>query len=377
MFCDNCGKKIFKTSTFCDSCGFFIARDLKSKPKTGQGNKRFFLTVNLPYFSKRFLVLLTSGIFLTLVVWSIQNLYSYYQQKVNSTEFQLQATQKELEYIKAEIKQGQEEQEKQISETKKEISFLKNKNEELLGSLNKQTLSNFSYSISSLVSTNGKYIVKVVCFDAYNNVSQGSGVIISRTSNETTVVVTNQHVIPKTYTSDLTYPCLIAYSSNPTTDFTNYYYASPVYFSNRANQSTMTNYDFSYLEVKQGIDIDGDQISPIYGSSLILADSQRPIICKASQLQAGEELVILGFAGVGGDYLTVKEGIISGFDGIHITTSAKIEQGDSGGGAFLVNSGCLIGMPTFSISGKVESLGRVLALSYISSFIISFPELGN
>ena len=379
MYCENCGKNVIKDSTFCDNCGFSVIKNSEpvKKINSSQQKNSVSLTINFPHLSKKTLLLMVSGLFLVLFIWGVKNLYTLYWQKVNSTEYQLQATQKELEDIKTEIKQGQEKQEKQISEAKKEISFLKNKNEQLFGSLNKQNLSNSLFSGSSLVSTKGKHVVKVVCLDAYNNINQGSGVIVSKTPGNTTLVMTNQHVIPRTYTPDLTYPCLIAYSSSPTTSFTNFYYANPVYWADRASISTMRNYDFGYLEIKQEIDISGDEVIPIYGTSLILADNQRPTICKVDELAAGKDLIILGYASVGGDYLTVKEGIISGFDGVYITTSAKIEQGDSGGGAFLADSGCLIGMPTFSISGKIESLGRILALSYISSFIISFPELRN
>ncbi len=62
---------------------------------------------------------------------------------------------------------------------------------------------------------------------------------------------------------------------------------------------------------------------------------------------------------------TVTEGIISGTDGTYLTTSAKIEHGNSGGLAIDEKNNCYIGIPTASITGEIESLGRILPASLI------------
>ncbi|MEK7538841.1 MAG: trypsin-like peptidase domain-containing protein [Patescibacteria group bacterium] len=82
--------------------------------------------------------------------------------------------------------------------------------------------------------------------------------------------------------------------------------------------------------------------------------------CKESDLKLGAKLAVVGYPTVGGDTITITDGIVSGFDGDYIKTSAKIEHGNSGGGAFLVPSGCWIGIPTASVTGEIESLGRIL-----------------
>ena len=58
--------------------------------------------------------------------------------------------------------------------------------------------------------------------------------------------------------------------------------------------------------------------------------------------------------------LTATEGIVSGFDGNYFITSAKVEQGNSGGALILLKDNCLLGIPTFVTLGKVESLARIL-----------------
>ena len=61
--------------------------------------------------------------------------------------------------------------------------------------------------------------------------------------------------------------------------------------------------------------------------------------------------------------LIATEGIISNtvssFDN-YFVSSAKIEQGNSGGGAFLKSGNCLAGMPTYVQVGAIESLGRLM-----------------
>ncbi len=58
--------------------------------------------------------------------------------------------------------------------------------------------------------------------------------------------------------------------------------------------------------------------------------------------------------------MTVTEGIISGFDENYFITSAKVEQGNSGGAAISLKNNCYLGTPTFSTKGNLESLARIL-----------------
>lgn len=90
-------------------------------------------------------------------------------------------------------------------------------------------------------------------------------------------------------------------------------------------------------------------------------------VCSAVQI--GEHLSILGYPAVGGETLTITDGIVSGFelvDGVrYFKTSAKIERGVSGGMA-IRDSGCLLGVPTFVRRGQLESIGRILDLTTLS-----------
>ncbi len=85
-----------------------------------------------------------------------------------------------------------------------------------------------------------------------------------------------------------------------------------------------------------------------------------PKIC-AQKPSLGDSVIVLGYPGIGSkNSVTATEGIISGFDGDYFITSAKVEQGNSGGAAILSKDNCLLGIPTFASLGQVESLARIL-----------------
>lgn len=86
------------------------------------------------------------------------------------------------------------------------------------------------------------------------------------------------------------------------------------------------------------------------------------------QLSIGESIIILGYPAIGarGD-ITVTEGIVSGYDGDYYITSAKVEQGHSGGAAVFPKANCYIGIPTFAKVGLIESLARILRAQKVFS----------
>ena len=82
--------------------------------------------------------------------------------------------------------------------------------------------------------------------------------------------------------------------------------------------------------------------------------------CKATP-DIGASIVILGYPSVGSPTgITATEGIVSGYDGDYLITSAKVEHGNSGGAAIDEKNNCYLGIPTYAVSGTVESLARIL-----------------
>ncbi len=98
-----------------------------------------------------------------------------------------------------------------------------------------------------------------------------------------------------------------------------------------------------------------------------MLNAKSPNLCEANtKAPIGGKVIILGYPGIGSpEGITATEGIISGYDGDYYITSAKIEHGNSGGVAVLVNNNCYLGMPTFVAVGTIESLGRILDVNVI------------
>ena len=91
-------------------------------------------------------------------------------------------------------------------------------------------------------------------------------------------------------------------------------------------------------------------------------------VCK--KVEIGDKLVILGYPGIGSqESITATEGIVSGIESNYYVTSAKIEHGNSGGAAILLKDDCYLGIPSSSIAGEIESMGRI----YKADFILGYP----
>lgn len=91
--------------------------------------------------------------------------------------------------------------------------------------------------------------------------------------------------------------------------------------------------------------------------------------CRGERMvELGERIFILGYPFVGGANVTVTEGIVSGFEGEFgefIKTSAKIEQGNSGGIAIAAKDGCALGIPSWTETGEFDSIARILTYTAI------------
>lgn len=82
----------------------------------------------------------------------------------------------------------------------------------------------------------------------------------------------------------------------------------------------------------------------------------------SNEPEIGDKVVVLGYPGIGSSKgITVTEGIISGIESYYYVTSAKIDHGNSGGIAVSVKNDCIIGIPSASVAGSIESLGRILS----------------
>jgi len=204
-------------------------------------------------------------------------------------------------------------------------------------------------------------IVQLWCPDddyGYNGfISQGSGTII----NSQGLIITNRHVISNyDWTVISSWPtCYVAITDN---------IAKPPVFKYTANvvaysPSTGDGYDFDF-------DIAILQINDVCQECEEAPDSlpdSFPFleIGNSNELVPGDYVAIAGYPGIGADTFTFTEGIVSGRVGdFVIKTDAKIDSGNSGGSALNSNNE-LIGVPTWTISGRAESLGYIISIDQV------------
>ncbi|MBU1046698.1 trypsin-like peptidase domain-containing protein [Patescibacteria group bacterium] len=167
--------------------------------------------------------------------------------------------------------------------------------------------------------------------------TSGSGLLV-KWDNTDPLILTNKHIVSGTvYGLDqLAQSCEIKF---PKEDV-----------SITSNKISVINNNFDWGFIDLGI-------NNFFVNNLLL-DS--PSVCKQGP-NLGDNLVILGYPSIGDkNNVTATEGIISGFDGDYFITSAKVEKGNSGGAAISLENNCYLGTPTFSTTGNIESLARIL-----------------
>jgi len=196
------------------------------------------------------------------------------------------------------------------------------------------------YDITSVISQWRPIIANVECQFKYSDTgriyqtSSGSGIAL-KFENAPSAILTNKHVITDNngYGADSCSVKLLDSSEKI------------ISFDTR---KIIKDYDIGYIYITNPSDY-FKNITSVF-----------PSLC-AQKPSLGDEIVVLGYPNIGSTSgLTATEGIISGFDGNYFVTSAKVEQGNSGGAVILLKNNCLLGIPTFVTLGKIESLARIL-----------------
>ncbi|BCX15666.1 MAG: hypothetical protein KatS3mg097_558 [Candidatus Parcubacteria bacterium] len=276
------------------------------------------------------------------------------------------------------LKQELEKIKKTLIETKKivekdkekriEIELQKNYLLSISKDINQKPVdeTNQDYTTEYLIEKAKIFIVKVDCFDKHGNIVEGSGILYGLNSNNQSIVLTNNHI-----TRDADF-CIISYSTDPTRGLIDFYIAYSVYYPSVIPLNIMELIDFDFLRIEAKFRFNDEGKIEIIPDASLKIINHSPTVCRSDQIKLGDGIIVFGYPGAGGTYLTVTEGIISGYDGdFYLVTSAKIDKGNSGGGAFSKTRLCLVGMPTFAIRGRMESFGRLINMAYIEQNFLS------
>lgn len=241
----------------------------------------------------------------------------------------------------------------------------------------------------------GKIVPAVVRVDCYfgEEISRGSGAsVYSEMDLGSYWIVTNAHVVKKE-NGLLADGCWVYFPSEEGSYFRSSYWAGEVYSYDDLEEIEIEGtkaggfqswyeggVDLALLKITEpGEDTSGNKYP--FPTKFPDAFSLAAETCRDNRgMELGEKLYVLGYPGVGGENLTVTEGVVGGFEGPlneWIKTSAKIELGNSGGVAVSEKDGCLLGMPTLIYAGSLESLANVLTYDFIFKFLNEYSRISG
>jgi len=191
-----------------------------------------------------------------------------------------------------------------------------------------------------------KASVKLICPVSSTMASQGSGTVISSDGT----ILTNKHVV------DGTVGCLVGFINN---------YNDEPYFNDRQIAdiySISSDSDIAILKLRNSHSRNLTAIN-IAGNN-------------SNNLSLGDQITTYGYPAKFGTKITYTSGDFSGVHGDYLKTTAVIEYGNSGGGAYLKN-GTFIGIPTAVMKGELNSLGYILSVNKINSWLNNSPIAYN
>lgn len=182
-----------------------------------------------------------------------------------------------------------------------------------------------------------KSTVKLLCpVDAYR-ASQGSGTVIDPSGT----ILTNKHVIAGTL------GCLVGFIDN---------FDDEPYFGERQIADifkTSPTSDIAILKIR-------NPQNKILSSINIMKGS--------INFSLGTKITTYGYPAAFGKKITYTSGDFSGTDGNYLKTTAILEYGNSGGGAYL-KDGTFVGIPSAVVRGELNSLGYVLSINIIKAWL--------
>lgn len=182
-----------------------------------------------------------------------------------------------------------------------------------------------------------KSTVKLLCPVDAKRASQGSGTIIDSSGT----ILTNKHVVVGTL------GCLVGFINN----FNNEPYFGERHIADILKMSS--NQDIAVLKIRNPQNKNLPSVNITKGSK---------------NFRLGTKISTFGFPAKFGTKITYTSGDFSGTDGSYLKTTAILEYGNSGGGAY-IKDGTFIGVPSAVVSGELNALGYILSINTINAWL--------
>jgi len=183
-----------------------------------------------------------------------------------------------------------------------------------------------------------KATVKLICFIDEDTASQGSGTVIDSSGK----ILTNKHVV------DGTMGCLVGFINK---------YTDRPYFNEKQIADIIKvspNKDAAILQLRNPADVSFNYVN--------LPNNY------LSKMQLGNKIMAYGYPAKFGDNLTYTSGDFSGVEDEYYKTTAILEHGNSGGGAYL-SDGTFIGIPSAVATGELNSMGLILSADAVKEWL--------
>lgn len=205
-------------------------------------------------------------------------------------------------------------------------------------------------------------VAEVICFFGKFDVEEGTvpdvktgSALLAETSVFGLVAMTNKHVITGEYGILSADECVVGLYGG------GYRHASADSLGGSPFLSDTTGRDSALIRLDDEFLVEKEEVGGLFEA----AQNARPLVCDSLKVSLGAQLIIFGYPNIGTESgITITEGIISGIENDYYVTSAKIDHGNSGGAAILVEDSCYLGIPTWVAIGEMESLGRILKMDY-------------
>jgi len=182
-----------------------------------------------------------------------------------------------------------------------------------------------------------KATVKLLCPVDEQKASQGSGTVIDSAGT----ILTNKHVIAGTL------GCLVGFVDN---------FSDEPYFGDRQIADIVkvsSNQDIAVLKIRNPKNKALPYVNTTNGNV---------------NFALGTKITTYGYPAKFGTKVTYTSGDFSGNDGGYLKTTAILEYGNSGGGAYLKN-GTYIGIPSAVVKGELNALGYILSINTIRAWL--------
>lgn len=182
-----------------------------------------------------------------------------------------------------------------------------------------------------------KSTVKLICPFNSQMASQGSGTIIDPVG----IILTNKHVVSGTL------GCIVGFIDG---------FNDEPYFGEKQIADILkisSNEDVAILKIRNPQNAKLTSVDITKGSS---------------NLRLGTKITTYGYPAAFGKKITYTSGDFSGTEGSYLKTTAILEHGNSGGGAYL-KDGTFVGIPSAAKKGELNSMGYLLSVNIVNSWL--------